>query len=199
MCHAAHVKELIQEHRGCEHKPSHKSELPACPHLALSARVSSVGLGVRRPVPMGVNPSVSLAVWGSNWSSEQFSRIFIRMKTAGSLSLNKRDTISRHGLSQCGSSAEARFFHQSCLNRSQAAALSYYTHLFHCTGTDLTGKQPELRNMCHMLCDECLTVARQRLLQERMLKRVKYDVTSGDIKVVMCSVGFGVQRNKYLR
>lgn len=72
-----------------------------------------------------------------------------------------RDSRERTEASACDSSGGAqRYFHQSCLGRRQATALSYDTNvLSYCRKQRCYQK----RNICHLACDDCLAQLRDSL------------------------------------
>lgn len=74
---------------------------------------------------------------------------------------------------------EDRYFHQSCVQREQAGALSYDNKEYHFTGTPSSGQQPVLRNISHKCCGDCISAARSSDPEEQRLRNFKYERVSG--------------------
>lgn len=74
-----------------------------------------------------------------------------------------------------------RYFHQSCLERQQPVALSRDQKYYHLKGTEESGKQPELRNITHRLCGDCVTAAQATAPQETRVGHFKYQGAIGPL------------------
>lgn len=89
------------------------------------------------------------------------------------------DCQERHESTVCNSAGGAqRYFHQSCYNRLQATALSYDTNLLsYCKKR----RCYEQRNICHLLCDDCLAQL-----------RADPDIVQGQLQIKMQNTGMSL-------
>lgn len=83
----------------------------------------------------------------------------------------------------CNSTEGQRYFHQSCLGRDQAGPLSYDNKYYHFRGTEESGKQPELRNITHKCCEDCLAAAQASAPQEDRMRQIKYNGALGVLQL----------------
>lgn len=100
-----------------------------------------------------------------------------------------KDPVLREPLFHCNASASGkRYFHQSCLGREQAGALSYDNKYFHVRGATADKQHEELRNISHKLCGDCLSSAQTTAPDEHRLQRLKYEGVIGlfSVHVLSC-------------
>ncbi len=91
-----------------------------------------------------------------------------------------KDPVLREPLFHCNASASGkRYFHQSCLGREQAGALSYDNKYFHVRGATADKQHEELRNISHKLCGDCLSSAQTTAPDEHRLQRLKHEGVIG--------------------
>lgn len=90
--------------------------------------------------------------------------------------------VKRDAFNGCNASSSGeRYFHQSCLNRGQAAPLSRDNVYFHYRGKDASSRYPELRNISHKCCGECLSAAQASAPSEHRLT-LKYQGVGGALR-----------------
>ncbi len=85
----------------------------------------------------------------------------------------------RRRASGCNADPAGRYFHQSCLGRSEPTGLSYSVQFHSIKKSADGGTYPELRSIAHMLCDDCLTEARMKMPDELRLKYLRYEHVTG--------------------